>query len=100
MKKRDAIVTQFQNNEIDVLCCTIAAAGVGLTLTKSHHVIIAESDWVPGNLSQAIDRVHRIGQEKEVHVDRIVFSDSLDEWILKVENGKKKMHKLLLAKKK
>jgi SWI/SNF-related matrix-associated actin-dependent regulator 1 of chromatin subfamily A len=100
MKKRDAIVTQFQSNEIDVLCCTIAAAGVGLTLTKSHHVIIAESDWVPGNLSQAIDRVHRIGQEKEVHIDRIVFSDSLDEWILKVENGKKKMHKLLLAKKK
>jgi len=100
MKKRDVIVQRFQNSEIDVLCCTIASAGVGLTLTKSHHVVIAESDWVPGNLNQAIDRVHRIGQEKEVHIDRIIFSDSLDEWILKVENGKKKMHKMLLAKKK
>ena len=100
MKKRDEIVTKFQAGEIDVLCCTIASAGVGLTLTKSSHVIIAESDWVPGNLNQAIDRVHRIGQEREVHIDRVVFSDSLDEWILKVEKGKKKMHKLLLAKKK
>jgi SWI/SNF-related matrix-associated actin-dependent regulator 1 of chromatin subfamily A len=100
MKKRSTIVQQFQNAEIDVLCCTIASAGVGITLTKSHHVIIAESDWVPGNLNQAIDRVHRIGQNKEVHIDRVVFSDSLDEWILKVENGKKKMHKLLLAKNK
>ena len=59
-----------------------------------------ESDWVPGNLSQAIDRVHRIGQEKEVHVDRIVFSDSLDDFILKVERNKKKMHSLLLNKRK
>ena len=100
MKKRDAIVTQFQNNEIDVLCCTIAAAGVGLTLTKSHHVIIAESSWTPGELAQAIDRVHRIGQTKDVHIDRIVFSDSLDEWILKVERGKRRMHSLLLNKKK
>lgn len=99
MKKRDEIVTKFQAGEIDVLCCTIASAGVGLTLTKSSHVIIAESDWVPGNLNQAIDRVHRIGQEKEVHIDRVLFSDSLDEWILKVEKGKKKMHKLLLSKK-
>ena len=100
MKKRDAIVTQFQNNEIDVLCCTIAAAGVGLTLTKSHHVIIAESSWTPGELAQAIDRVHRIGQTKDVHIDRIVFSDSLDEWILKVEKGKRRMHSLLLNKRK
>lgn len=98
MKKRDSIVQRFQNNEIEILCCTIAAAGVGLTLTKSSHVIIAESSWTPGELSQAIDRVHRIGQEKEVHIDRVVFSDSLDEWILRVENGKKKMHSLLLNK--
>ena len=98
MKKRDSIVQRFQNNEIEILCCTIAAAGVGLTLTKSSHVIIAESTWTPGELSQAIDRVHRIGQEKEVHIDRVVFSDSLDEWILRVENGKKKMHSLLLNK--
>ena len=92
MKKRDEIVTKFQAGEIDVLCCTIASAGVGLTLTKSSHVIIAESDWVPGNLNQAIDRVHRIGQEKEVHIDRVLFSDSLDEWILKVEKGLSLIH--------
>ena len=99
MKQRDKIVENFQNGDIQCLCCTISSAGVGLTLTKSHNVIFCESSWTPGELSQAIDRVHRIGQTHSVNVDRIMFSQSLDEWILKVEKGKQKMHKLLLNKK-
>ena len=62
--KRGGIVDKFQQGKIQVLICSINAAGVGLTLTKSNHVILAENSWVPGLNQQAIDRVHRIGQIK------------------------------------
>lgn len=54
------------------------AAGVGITLTASSHVVFAELDWVPGNMSQMEDRAHRIGQTETVLVQHIVLSDSLD----------------------
>ena len=66
VKKRAPIVAKFQAGEIDVLICSIQAAGVGLTMTRSNNVILAESSWVPGLNQQAIDRCHRIGQTKSV----------------------------------
>lgn len=97
MPKRNEIVRKYQKGEIDVLICTMQAAGVGLTLTAATEVIFLELNWVPGLMRQCEDRAHRIGQREEVHVTRIACSGSLDEWILKCENGKKKIHKLLLS---
>jgi hypothetical protein len=57
---------------------TIKAAGVGLTLTAAHIVAFVELDWVPGNVSQAEDRCHRIGQKDSVLVWHFVVEDSLD----------------------
>ena len=91
MKKRDTIVQRFQNGEIEVLCCTIASAGVGLTLTKSNHVIIAESDWVPGNLNQAIDRVHRMGQKLPVFIFRMVTKGTIEERIQILKSEKSEL---------
>ena len=96
VKKRAPIVAKFQAGEIDVLICSIKAAGVGLTMTRSNHVILAESSWVPGLNQQAIDRCHRIGQTKKVYVDRVFCNSSIDQFIQTCEKGKKKMHKLLL----
>ena len=96
VKKRGPIVEQFQAGEIDVLICSIQAAGVGLTMTRSNHVILAENSWVPGLNQQAIDRCHRIGQTKKVYVDRVFCNSSIDQFIQQCEKGKRKMHKLLL----
>jgi SNF2 family DNA or RNA helicase len=49
-----------------------------LTLTAASHVVFAELDWVPGNVSQAEDRLHRIGQRDSVLVQHLVFDDSVD----------------------
>ena len=98
LKKRNNIIKRFQDGDFDIIICTIGAAGVGVTLTKSHHIIMVENSWVPGYTNQAIDRVHRIGQENEVQVHRIIFKETLDSWILKCEEGKKKLHSTLLKK--
>ncbi len=77
---RDAAVQRFQNDPTcKVFVGNILAAGVGLTLTAAHHVVMAELDWVPGNVTQAEDRCHRIGQLDTVFVQHLVFDGSLDE---------------------
>lgn len=77
--QRQASVDAFQNDaSVRVFIGSITAAGVGITLTAASHVVFAELDWVPGNITQMEDRAHRIGQTETVLVQHIVLSGSLD----------------------
>lgn len=79
MQARQEAVDRFQNDQsIRVFIGNIQAAGVGLTLTASSHVVFAELDWTPANVSQAEDRCHRISQVNSVLVEHLVFDGSLD----------------------
>ena len=93
---RHVIVHDFQNEKYEMLCCTIPAAGVGLTLTAATEVLFLELNWQKGLMDQAVDRTHRIGQNKPVTVTKLVCEGSLDEWIMRSASGKKKMQTLLL----
>lgn len=79
--ERQAAVDAFQRGESQVIILTIAAGGVGLTLTRASQVIFCELDWVPGNLSQAEDRLHRIGQRECVLVQHVVLEGALDAYM-------------------
>jgi hypothetical protein len=74
IENRQKAVDSFQNDQnIKLFIGNFQAAGVGLTLTASSHVICIEEDWVPGNITQAEDRCHRIGQLESVLVQHLVL---------------------------
>ncbi len=77
--RRQEAVDRFQEDpDCRLFVGSITAAGFGLTLTASAHVVFAELDWVPARLTQAEDRTHRIGQKDSVLVQHLVLQDSLD----------------------
>jgi len=83
-EERDEAVKAFQESpDIKLFIGSITAAGVGITLTAASLVIFAELDWVPGNVTQAEDRLHRIGQTDNVLVQHLVLDGSIDSEIAK-----------------
>lgn len=91
MKNRQQAVDDFQTKkDVRVFIGQIQAAGTGLTLTAASTVVFAETSWVPGEINQAIDRCHRIGQKDNVTAKFLVVEKSLDETMLKTIFDKEK----------
>ena len=63
---RQGMVDRFQAGESKVFIGTIRAGGVGITLTRSHYVVMVDRPWTPGDAEQAEDRCHRIGTTETV----------------------------------
>ncbi|XP_040990338.1 SWI/SNF-related matrix-associated actin-dependent regulator of chromatin subfamily A-like protein 1 isoform X4 [Juglans microcarpa x Juglans regia] len=86
---RHALVTDFQEKEATkAAVLSIRAGGVGLTLTAASTVIFAELSWTPGDLIQAEDRAHRIGQVSSVNIYYLLANDTVDDIIWDVVQSK------------
>ena len=75
---RDQLIESFQSGRVRVFAGTIAAGGIGITLTKASTVIFLDRAWNPSQNRQAEDRLHRIGQENAVHVIDIIARNTVD----------------------
>ncbi|KAH8427467.1 DEAD/DEAH box helicase [Aspergillus melleus] len=79
------------NNRITVLLATIGAGGVGLNLTAASKVYIMEPQYNPAAVAQAVDRVHRIGQTREVTTVQFIMKDSIEEKIFELAKKKQQL---------
>lgn len=88
-KSRQAEIDAFQNDpEVAVAVCSLTAAGVGVNLQAASNVVLAELSWTNAEQTQAIDRVHRIGQELPVTAWRIIAAQTIDGRIAELIDSK------------
>eukprot|EP01084_Bolivina_argentea_P063551 116009_1 len=94
-QQRKDIIAQFKEdaayNSIPVMLMSLKCAALGLNLTVANHVIFCDLWWNPAVESQAIDRVHRIGQTKQVTITRMIIKTSVEERILALQRDKQRI---------
>jgi len=96
--KRGEVVKEFQSNkDIKLFLISIKAGGVGLNLTEADYVFILDPWWNPAVEQQAIDRTHRIGQNKNVFIYKFITKDTVEEKILALQNRKRKVAESLIT---
>lgn len=78
-RDRKTVIEAFQGGASDIFLISLKAGGVGLNLTAADTVIIFDPWWNPAVEEQAIDRAHRIGQDKGVFVYRLVAAGTIEE---------------------
>ena len=83
-EERGRVVEDFQAGKTLVVFCSMHAAGVGVTLTRSSDVLFVETDWDPSTVLQAEDRAHRVTQVRPVLISTLVAVGTLDEHIQSV----------------
>jgi superfamily II DNA or RNA helicase len=89
---RERIVNSFQNDpESKIFLISLKAGGVGLNLTAADYVFILDPWWNPASEMQALNRAHRIGQDKSVFVYRYITSNSIEEKITRLQEKKSKL---------
>jgi hypothetical protein len=88
-KQREKNIDAFVNDpDVSVVVCSLSAAGVGLNLQVASNMVLAELSWTDAEQTQAIDRIHRIGQEEPVTAWRIIAAQTIDTKIAELIDSK------------
>ena len=91
-KNRNASLDAFRDNpEVCVILISITAGGLGLNLTSGSKVYVMEPQFNPAAEAQAIDRVHRLGQKREVFTYRFIMEQSFEEKMLELQRKKQNL---------
>ena len=86
---RERNITAFvEDPEVEVVVCSLTAAGVGLNLQVASNLVLAELSWTDAEQTQAIDRVHRIGQTMPVTAWRVIAAQTIDARIAELIDSK------------
>ncbi|WP_246136510.1 DEAD/DEAH box helicase [Leekyejoonella antrihumi] len=88
-RKRQQVIDGFKSGDQTAFLISLKAGGVGLTLTEADYVFVLDPWWNPAAEAQAIDRAHRIGQDKPVTVYRLVSRDTIEEKVVALQERKR-----------
>lgn len=91
LKSRQEHVQKFQAGINPIFLISLRAGGFGLNLTKASYLFLMDPWWNPAVENQAIDRAHRIGQNKHLTVYRPIIKESVEEKVLTLQQEKKKL---------
>ncbi len=88
-KQRAKAIDDFVNDpEVAIVVCSLTAAGVGLNLQVASNLVLAELSWTDAEQTQAIDRIHRIGQDEPVTAWRIIAAQTIDTRVAELIDSK------------
>jgi SNF2 family DNA or RNA helicase len=96
-EERIRMVNSFKEDEIPLFLISLKAGGTGLNLTAADMVIHFDPWWNVAAQNQATDRAHRIGQEKQVSVFKLITKGTIEENILKLQDSKKDLAEQIIT---
>jgi SNF2 family DNA or RNA helicase len=97
-RDRQSRVERFQNDpECRLFLISLKAGGLGLNLTAAEYVFLLDPWWNPAVEAQAIDRAHRIGQERHVFAYRLIARDTVEERVLELQQRKRRLADAILT---
>ncbi|MGV4415862.1 DEAD/DEAH box helicase [Trueperella pyogenes] len=88
---RAKLIERFTRGEAPVLLISLKAGGTGLNLTMADYAIVTDPWWNPAAEEQAVDRAHRIGQTRPVHVYRLVSAGTIEEKVVALQEQKRRL---------
>jgi superfamily II DNA or RNA helicase len=95
---RETLVRQFQSrDDLKVFLMTLKTGGLGLNLTAADTVFIFDPWWNTAAEAQAVDRTHRIGQDRTVFTYRLIVRDSVEEKIVQLQERKRQLFDAVIA---
>jgi SNF2 family DNA or RNA helicase len=90
-RDRGGVVDAFRDGDAPVFLISLKAGGFGLNLTEADYVFLLDPWWNPASEAQAVDRAHRIGQDKNVFVYRLIAADTIEEKVLALGERKARL---------
>jgi SNF2 family DNA or RNA helicase len=87
-RNRPAVLAEFRDGGAPIFLISLKAGGFGLNLTEADYCILLDPWWNPATEEQAVDRVHRIGQTRNVMVYRLVAKDTIEEKVMALKARK------------
>ncbi len=97
-RNRERLVNLFQNDDTyKVFLMTLKTGGIGLNLTAADYIFIFDPWWNKAAENQAIDRTHRIGQNKTVFAYKLITRGTVEEKILRLQEHKSALSDSLIS---
>lgn len=90
-RDRGAAIAKFRDGKTPVFLISLKAGGTGLNLTEADYCFLLDPWWNPMAENQAVDRAHRIGQDRKVMVYRLVASGTIEEKVMELKERKARL---------